>query len=188
VKIDESLVAAYREKVLNTWVQDLVLKAALYQSTQLLTFLLRDDRIAYIQKSEDLLEKDKMGWSTAVVDADVVPADKTDAGDMAISIVGTQEEVTKDGQYLLFILEVREQGSVWRLAHRYDAFFALSHELTRLFPEISTVKLPGSKMATKQTGRAAFGPSRKIDQKFIAERKTILWHFVRYRVDTFDMN
>jgi hypothetical protein len=173
VKVDDALTASSRQAMLDPWLQDVVLKKALFESTEMLTYLLRDDLIAYIKSSDDLLEADKSEWSTA--------ADASGGGSesLAVSIVGAQEERTQSGQFLLFILEMREAGEVWHLVHRYDSFFALSHELTRLFPDISTVKLPPTKLAMKQTGRAVFGTSRKIDPKFIDQRKVILWHFVR---------
>ena len=76
------------------------------------------------------------------------------------------------------ILEVRHKGEVWKIAHKYSDFFILSEQLSSLFPNKSTIKLPPDTLNRQQTGRMSVSPTNKLDTKMLADRKRILWSFV----------
>jgi hypothetical protein len=112
--------------------------------------------------------------AAGVTDEATIGSDK-----LQLKIVGTQEQRAKGGNYMRYILEVRQDGKVWRLAHRYEAFFKLSAEICRAFPDKSTIRLPSATRTKKQTGRIGYSTSNKVDEKLIDSRKTTLWQFLQ---------
>jgi hypothetical protein len=207
VKMNVALVVMERKRKLDVWLKDVALKQGLYESKELLEFLHRDDTVVFIdmkefhkQQAEKLKSKvvdtvkNVTGNVKNVVVGNAVSAEQVaaaaaseeklfakeeDTSKLMVQIVGAQEQRAKAGNYMLYILEMKKAGKVWRLAHRYDDFFKLSSEICRAFPSKSVIRLPASKMLQKQTGRGALGTSMKVNEAMIEERKTTLWQFLQ---------
>jgi hypothetical protein len=199
VKVNVALVVLERKKKLDVWLKDVVLKQALYESKVMQEFLKRDDSVQFIDMKEYLKNKAeehkskitaKVGEVKNAVAGHEVSAEQVaaakgseeklfeaviDPAKLVVQIVGAQEQRAASGNYMLYIMEMKKGGKIWRLAHRYDDFFKLSSEICRAFPHKSVIRLPASKKLQKQTGRAAVGTSMKVNEQMIEERKTTLW-------------